>query len=86
MKLTWNKKKQENINKKRPLSSTNLPFQQEDDNDNNLNTNNNKNNDNSKHSNTSSSDDQDSAAKLADSFRDQGNKLAEVLTLLSFSF
>ncbi|KAL8132853.1 hypothetical protein AgCh_008363 [Apium graveolens] len=74
MKLTWNKNK-----KKRPLSFTNLPFQEEEgeDGNHNLNTKNNKNNDNSKHSHTSSSDDQHSAAKLAHSFRDQGNKLAE---------
>lgn len=76
MKLTWKNKKQGNINKKRPLSSTNLPFQQQQEEED-------ENNDNFNHSNISSSDDQDSAAKLADSFRDQGNKLAEVLTLLS---
>lgn len=55
MKLTWKKEK------KRPISSTNLPFRkqlQEDDDNHNLNNSN---------------------ANLADSFRDQGNKLAEVL-------
>ncbi|XP_017220447.1 uncharacterized protein LOC108197365 isoform X1 [Daucus carota subsp. sativus] len=69
MKLTW-----KNKNKKRPLSFTNLPFEQEDEDDYHHLDNSSS---SSKLSDTSCSHDEASAANLADSFREQGNNLAE---------
>lgn len=90
MKLTWKKKNQSNNinNKKRPLSTNpNLPFDQQDDDHAHNTTNINPISDSTDglndgvRSKTLASTD-DETTSLAESFRNQGNKLAEVFSLL----